>query len=165
MVDRMPRGARLAQRLGGVGVSVSADIWVLEDSAWREGDLHRITGGRYTIRRAACVDDAYFDERGIPERVWFLDHDLCKATAGEPCPEAPRRGCGCKTGKDFVRRLLKGEWAWPELIIVHSGNIKRGNQMAHALNRRGIKTIRAPINEWSALSPTINAAIVKVLGK
>ena len=146
-------------------MSVSADIWVLEDSAWREGDLHRITGGRYTIRRAACVDDAYFDERGIPERVWFLDHDLCKAAAGEPCPEAPRRGCGCKTGKDFVRRLLKGEWAWPELIIVHSGNIKRGNQMAHALNRRGIKTIRAPINEWSALSPTINAAIVKVLGK
>ena len=162
MGNRVPRSARIAQRLGGV---VTADIWMLEDSAWREGDLHRITGGRYTIRRAACVDDAHWDETGMPERVWFLDHDLCKAAAGEPCPEWSRRGCGCKTGKDFVRRLLGGEWAWPDLIIVHSGNIKRGNQMAHALNRRGIKTIRASINEWTALSPTINAAIVKVLGR
>ena len=140
---------------------MSADIWMLEDSAWREDKLHHITGGRYTIRCAACVDDAYGDD--TPERVWFLDHDLCKAGAGEPCPETPRRGCGCKTGKDFVRRLLGGEWVWPDLIVVHSGNIKRGDQMAHALNRRGIRTIRAPINEWNALSPTINAALVKVL--
>lgn len=139
-----------------------SDIWMLEDSAWREGDLHRITGGRYTIRRAACVDDAYFDETGMPERVWFLDHDLCKAAAGEPCPIEPK-GCGCQTGLDFVRRLLDGEWAWPDLVIVHSANPVGAERMVHALKRRGIETVRASVMQWNALSPTINAAIARVL--
>ena len=142
-----------------------ADIWMLEDSAWREGELHRITGGRYTIRRSPSVRAiGGFD--GLPEPVWFLDHDLCAAAPGRPCPVEPS-GCGCSTGLDFARAAIfqrcDSPDPWPALIIVHSANPVGAARMVDELKHAGAWVQRAPVMQWSALSPSINAAIAKAV--
>lgn len=111
---------------------------------------------RYRPRAVSRHDLAWAD-------IVWLDHDMCRSSPrdgvawgrdGAPCPEpAPRGGCGCPTGVDVARRLVRdvAPDARPVAVVVHSANTAGAANIVAVLRAGGVSSASAlPASRWAS---------------
>lgn len=97
--------------------------------------------------------------------VIFLDHDMCRAPEGEPCPNyLPGKngtnmldeGCGCPTGTDTVKKILDfaERTGKKPACVVHTANTTGGRHMAQALYDAGFPVAWSPVFTWENMVTT-----------
>ena len=131
-------------------------IWMLEDSAERWVKLQSLLDRQ--ISRSPNVD--FISDEHTKAEVWFLDHDLCKAPPGQPCPEI-KHGCLCDTGTTFLKK--HGKAGSPKLVFVHSAN-PQGNERMTLLAKDMYPEARVysvPVSTWTKVGFQIRAIINK----
>lgn len=123
--------------------------------------------GTFEVEHRFSPDDTHPTDYRWAD-VLFLDHDMCCAPEGEPCPQPNghgngsnclNKGCGCPTGMDAVRALL----AQPKRphVVVHSDNLTEGKRMVNILRGHGVSAEWSPATGWPNL---IRSTLYKTWG-
>ncbi len=115
------------------------------------------SGGTFEFEHRFSPEDTHPTDYRWAD-VLFLDHDMCCAPEGEPCPQPNghgkgsnclNKGCGCPTGMDAVRALC-AQPTRPH-VVVHTGNPTAGIRMSEILHAHGFSVVRSPEPGWDSL--------------
>lgn len=132
-------------------------VLIVDDWQWRHDRIKRVVCGlpglTFEFRHRYAPSQVSDDDWRWAQFV-FLDHDMCLAPFGMPCPsntDTYPESCRCPTGVDAVRALVRSNsHPW---CVVHSANPVGGANMTRILLDHGYRVVNSPVHTWAGTAP------------